>query len=215
MSEAPQVNAGFGVPGPLDADIQPKPRLTAEQAQALAVAYEAAARVVVPSAQEFTAGGESPEARMVRLRAAAQVEIDKESDQEIIARIVAEERAKRAEALLPKDTSGWPAEYSRITIFKGAQKFDKAYVELGLNGYTIKAPRGVPIVLPNVFITECLDHAIEDVTEQSQGGLICRPVHRFPYNNHGPVSADDYKAYQVQQKAQFDVDMRNAKPMSA
>lgn len=212
MQEATQINTGFGVPGPMDAKIQPEGRLSAEQAHTLAAAYTSAP---VPTAQEISTGGESPEARMVRLRAAAQVEIDKESDQEIIARIVAEERAKRAEALLPKDTSGWPAEYSRITIFKGAQKFDKAYVELGLNGYTIKAPRGVPIVLPNVFITECLDHAIEDVTEQSQGGLICRPVHRFPYNNYGPVTTEEYKAYQAGQKEQFDKDMRNAKPMSA
>lgn len=150
---------------------------------------------------QFEPPAEASEARMARLRALAAIEINKESDAEIVARMVAEERAKRAEALLPKDTSGWPAEYDRINIFKGPQKFDKAYVELGINGYTIKAPRGTDIILPRVFVTECLDHAIEEVTTQSQGGLITRPVHRFPYQKLGEASPAEYKAFQDEQKA--------------
>jgi hypothetical protein len=144
---------------------------------------------------------ETPEQRMARLRALAQAEIDKETDAEVVARMVAEERAKRADELLPKDTSGWPADYDKIEIAMGPNKNDPLHVPLGLNGFTIKAPRGKEIIVPHIFVTECLDHAIEEITVQSQGGLITRPQRRFPYQFLGKATPEEYKTFVTEQKA--------------
>lgn len=152
-------------------------------------------------AAEVNAAGETAEQRSARLRAAAQIEIDKERDAEEVSAIVAAERQRRAQELLPTDSSGFPAEYVKVTIFKGQGKHDLSYVPLGINGFCIKAPRGIQIILPKIFVDECLEHAIEEVTEQSQGGLITRPVHRFPYNLHGVATKAEYQAFMVEQKA--------------
>ena len=189
MSEQ-KMNEGFGVvlPGSMNADLAPKPA---------------------------EAAPESLDVRMARLKALADVEIQKESDAEIVKQMVAEDRAKRAAALLPVDTSGWPAEYLKVNIFKGPNKFDLSYVPLGLNGYTIKVPRGVDVILPKIFVDECLEHAIEEITVQSQGGLITQPRHRFPYTVKGTATAEEYKEYQAQQKEQYARDMKIAERMSA
>ena len=190
MSEQKIVNEGFGVvlPGSMNADLTPKP---------------------------VESEGETLDARMARLQALANIEIAKESDEEIVNRLVAEARAKRDEALLPKDTSGWPAEYVKVNIFKGPNKFDLSYVPLGLNGYIIKVPRGETVILPKIFVTECLEHAIEEITVQSQGGLITQPRHRFPYQILGEATPEEYREYQVQQKEKAAREMRVAERMSA
>lgn len=157
------------------------------------------------------APAESTEERMARLRALAQVEINKETDDEIVAKMVAEERARRAQELLPIDTTGFPADYDKINIYKGREKQDKAYVELGLDGYTIKAPRGREIILPHVFVSECLDHAVEEITTQSEGGLITQPAHRFPYQFIGKATPAEYKEFQIQERALADRDFRVAR----
>ena len=190
MTEAVEGNNAFMV-----ADLEPKAPV---EESAVAAALQTALNTA--AAQPPKPDGEDADTRMARLRALAQIEIDKESDQEVVARIVAEERAKRAEALLPKDTSGWPADYDKIEIFEGKSKEDPQYVTLGLNGYTIKVPRGAQVILPHVFVSECLDHAVEDVTIRSQGGLITRPVKRFPYSFVGKATADEYKAFQAEQR---------------
>lgn len=144
--------------------------------------------------------GETPEQRLARLQLLADAAISQETDDEVVQRMVAAARAKRAEELLPKDTSGFPKDYVRVVIFKGRDKFDLSYVPLGINGFVIKVPRGEDVILPRCFVTECLEHAIEEVTVQSQGGLITRPAHRFPYNEKGPATEDEYKEYQTQQR---------------
>lgn len=146
---------------------------------------------------------ETEEQRVARLRAVAEAEVARESDEQLLARLKAEARNRRAmnsDASIPTDTQGFPADYVRVEIFKGPNKQDPAYVPLGINGFVIKVPRGEEVILPRVFMTECLEHAIEDVTVQSQGGLITRPVHRFPFMMRGPATPDEYRAYQQSQR---------------
>lgn len=143
---------------------------------------------------------ETSDQRLIRLQKQAEALIAQETDAEVVERMVAEARAKRAAAELPQDTDGFPKEYVRVVIFKGSQKFDLSYVPLGINGFVIKCPRGEEVILPKCFVTECLEHAIEEVTVQSQGGLITRPAHRFPYSLKGPATPEEYKAFQDQQR---------------
>lgn len=143
---------------------------------------------------------ETPAERLARLQAQAEAIIAQETDAEVVERMVAEARAKRAAELLPVDTAGFPKDYVRVVIFKGSQKFDLSYVPLGIGGFVIKVPRGEEVILPKCFVTECLEHAIEEVTVQSEGGLITRPAHRFPYNLKGAATEDEYKAYQQSQR---------------
>src|SRR5690242_3153621 len=85
---------------------------------------------------------ETPEERMARLQALADLKIGEETDAEVVARLVEEARARRrAETQLPMDTAGFPAEYDKVLIYPGTQEHDLSYVPLGLGGFVIKAPR--------------------------------------------------------------------------
>ena len=150
---------------------------------------------------------ETPEQRAARIKARAEALAFTEAEEEEVQRLVADARAKRAaanlppdETRLPVDTQGFPADYDKIVIFKGQSKNDLAYVPIGINGFVIKAPRGETIIIPHVF-TEVLEHAVEEVTVQSQGGLITRPAHRFPYQIQGKATPEEYQAYMQGQRA--------------
>ena len=154
----------------------------------------------IPEAAAIPVVDETPEQRLARLQALADLQIGKESDAEIIERLVAEARAKRAAELLPMDTAGFPADYDRIEIYEGQGEHDLAYVPLSINGFCIKCPRGVEIILPHVFVTECLDHAVETRVTQTKSGLILRSSHRFPYRQMGKATPEEYREYQIEQK---------------
>lgn len=200
MSEDTKVNNDFGIP---DAqpnyvpDLQPKFEGGAVDAATLAMSEPTKTAAAIAA----VAGTESASDRESRLQLLAQVEINKERDAEDVAAIVAAERARRAQELLPIDTSGWPADYDKIRIYRGQNKQDKGYVELSINGFCIKAPRDREIILPHIFVTECLDHAVEEITIQSQGGLITQPSHRFPYQFIAKASSAEYAAFQIQERA--------------
>ncbi len=102
----------------------------------------------------------------------------------------------------PIDAQGFPEEYVYLTIFAGRDKQDLAYVPLGIGGYVVKVSRGVEVIIPKVFVTECLEHAVEDITTQSEGGLITRPALRFPYSVRGPATKEAYQAFQAKNRAQ-------------
>ena len=144
---------------------------------------------------------ETPDQRMARLQHLADLQIGAETDAEIVERLVAEARAKRAAELLPMDTAGFPADYDRIEIYEGQGEHDLTYVPLTLDGFCIKAPRGAEIIVPHVFVTECLDHAIETRVLQRPGGLVMRSANRFPYKMLGKATPEEYHAYQKEQKA--------------
>lgn len=154
--------------------------------------------------QGFGVEAETEGQRVARLRARAVAAVERESDDAMLQRFMAEERLARLPAddtKLPVDTQGFPQDYTKVEIFKGQNKFDLAYVPLGINGYTIKVPRGETVILPTCFIEGPLAHAIEEITIQSQGGLITRPAPRFPYNIKGKATIEEYQAYQAQQRA--------------
>lgn len=143
---------------------------------------------------------ETPDQRLARLQHLADLAIVQETDAEIVERLVAEARAKRAAELLPVDTAGFPADYDRVELYEGQGVNDLAYVPLSIGGFCIKTPRGQEVILPHVFVSECLDHAIETRVIQSKGGLIMRSSHRFPYKFLGKATPEEYKAYQKEQK---------------
>ncbi len=150
----------------------------------------------IPGSEQF----ETPEQRRERLQREADRLIAAEVEKEEVAQMVAEARAKRAGANLPTDTDGFRKEYVYVTVFEGSQPFDLPYVPLGINGFVIKVPRGQEVILPKEFVTECLQNAIQEVTVRSQGGLITRPVHRFPFNVRGEATEEAYRAFQSKQK---------------
>lgn len=143
---------------------------------------------------------ETDEERLARLQRLADLAIAQESDAEVVQRLVAEARAKRAAELLPTDTTGFPEDYDKIEIAEGQGEHDASYVPLNLGGFVIQAPRGIDIIVPHVMVTECLDHAIETIVTQHKDGLRMRNVRRFPYQFKGKATPAEYKAYQAEQK---------------
>lgn len=101
----------------------------------------------------------------------------------------------------PIDSQGFPKDYVRVVIFPGQNAQDLSYVPLAIGGYAVKVTRGKEVILPRVFV-EVLEHAVEEITTQAEGGLITRPSLRFPFQVRGPASEDEYKAFQAQMRAQ-------------
>lgn len=146
-------------------------------------------------------------ARIAGLRAKAEAQAAAEFDEDAVyAKLLAEARAKRSADLMKDeiefatDTNGLPEDYDKISIFRGQGKQDLTYVPLGLDGLVIKVPRGEDVIIPHIFVTECLDHAVEEVTIKSQGGLITRPAHRFPYQFKGKATKAEYQEFQRVQR---------------
>ncbi len=131
----------------------------------------------------------------------------------ILAAFVAEERAKRDALLKEKaielvpptegtgdsDAQGFPKKYVKLVVFAGNNKSDLQYITPQVNGYAFKIPRGPQVIVPTV-VAEVLDHAIEEVTTKSQGGLETRPAHRFPFNVIGPATETEYKAFRASEQ---------------
>src|ERR1035437_10249233 len=94
-----------------------------------------------------TPATETEEQRIARLRAQAKVLAAQESDAELLAKFLAEAKAAQREELLPTDLSGWPADYDKVEIYEDQDVNALPWVPLGLNGYTLRAPRGREIIL--------------------------------------------------------------------
>lgn len=131
----------------------------------------------------------------------------------LLAKFVAEERAMRDAELQQQaadmvaadgpgslNAQGFPNKYHRIVVFKGNAKDDLSYVPVSVNGYAFKIARGIEVIVPTV-VTEALEHAIEDVTEKSEGGLVTRPSHRFPFTIKGDATEAEYQAFKTKSKA--------------
>lgn len=141
---------------------------------------------------------ETEEQRLERIRAKAAAVVAAETDEVLLKRMIAEERAK-ATPVSPAG-QGFPDEYSRVIIDQGDLKQDDEFVPLGINGFVIKVPRGVEVILPHCFVTEVLERAIEEKTVKSYGGYVTRPAHRFHWKVLGKATAAEYKAYIESQK---------------
>ena len=142
---------------------------------------------------------ETSEQREARIRAKAAAAVAAEYEAAMLVRFMAEERAKIAPP--GPDAQGFPPDYDRILVSIGNQKTDLTYVPLSLNGYCIKVPRGEEVIIPHCFVEECLEHAIEEVSVQTQGGYITRPAPRFQYSFKGKATKEEYLAYLETQKA--------------
>lgn len=105
-----------------------------------------------------------------------------------------------AEGTGPLDSQGFPKEYVRIEIDAGRDKQDLSYVPLAIGGYAIKVNRGVEVILPTVF-EAVLKNAVEEITVQSEGGLITRPSRRFPYQVRGTATEAEFLAFREANKA--------------
>lgn len=92
------------------------------------------------------------------------------------------------------DSQGFPKEYVKLEIFAGREKHDLNYAPLGIGGYVLRVQRGVEVIVPKIFVDECLAHAVEEITVQSEGGLVTRPALRFPYHVRGPATEAEYDA---------------------
>lgn len=119
------------------------------------------------------------------------------------ARAVEAERALSAqvEAVAPMDAQGFPEEYVKIEIYPGRDKQDLGYVPVGINGYVLKIMRGKEVIIPKVFELALKD-AVEEITIQSEGGLITRPALRFPYAMKGPATKEEYQTFRAKMRAE-------------
>lgn len=156
--------------------------------------------------ESFALPEETEEARVARLREKAEQIVARETDDELIQRFVAEARAKRMPSIQEQgslDAHGFPMDYDRVEIFKGQNKQDQTYVPLGIKGFVLKVPRGEEVIIPSCF-TEVLEHAVEEMTIRSQGGLVTRPALRFPFTKRGKASRDEYLAYRAEQRRRIE-----------
>ena len=138
---------------------------------------------------------ETEDQRIARLRALALATVAKETDAELLAKFIAEEKLRLREKLLPQDLSGVPAEYDKVEIYESQDPKEQQYVPLGINGYTIKAPRGREIILPHAYVTECLEHAVMTTVTQAVDGLVLRDRRRFPHQFKGKATKEEYKTF--------------------
>jgi len=177
---------------------------------------------VAPSAEESTAD------RVARLRAKAAAQVEQEFDEDaVLAQFLSEARAKKLADLskdpinFATDTKGFPDDFDVITIFAGRDKNDLSYVPLGFSSpdigqITLKVPRGVEVILPHIFVANCLDLAIETITTPkldargNLAGLEIRDAHRFPYNFKRKATKEEYKAFQESQKEKATRETRQA-----
>ena len=136
---------------------------------------------------------ETEEQRLARIRAKAAAAVAAETDEALLARMIAEERARLAPP--SPEGQGFALEYSKVIVYQGNDKKDQSFVPLGINGYVIKVPRGVEVIIPHAFVTECLERAVEEVTVTSQNGYTTRPAHRFQWKIIGPATPEEYKAF--------------------
>lgn len=124
-----------------------------------------------------------------------------EANAKLITAGIADADAPPGEGTGPVDAQGFPEDYVRVEIFQGRDKQDLSYVPLGIGGYVLKVTRGREVIIPSVFVTECLEHAIEEITMQSEGGLVTRPALRFPYQVRGKATKEEFLAQQAEFRA--------------
>ena len=151
---------------------------------------------------------ETEEQRLERLRKKAAAAVAVETDEALLKRMIAEERAKVAPP--SPDGQGFAPIYSKVIVYQGNDKQDQQFVPLGINGFVIKVPRGEEVIIPHCFVTECLERAIEEITVRSQNGYTTRPAHRFQYRVNGPATPEEYQAYLEKQKTKVQRELAQA-----
>ena len=151
---------------------------------------------------------ETEEQRLERIRAKAAAVVAAETDEVLLKRMIAEERA-RAAPVSPAG-QGFPNEYSKVIVDQGDNKQDDDFVSLGINGCNIKVPRGKEVIIQDCYVKECLERAVEEKTIKSFGGYVTRPAHRFHWRVIGKATEAEYKAFMETQKAQAQRELAQA-----
>lgn len=167
---------------------------------------EAPAKAVKPAE-------ESAADKVARLRAKAEAQAAAEFNEDAVyAKLLAEARDTRTKILtgeqveLPTDTRGLPEDYDVIRISRGQNKDDPLYVPLSLNGLCIRVPRGRDVIIPHVFVVDCLDQCVETLTTPKidamgrLSGFEVRDVERYPYNFKRKATKAEYEAFQAQER---------------
>ena len=144
-------------------------------------------------------------AAAVTLPADSRAELEAKLRAEIEAQVRAEIKAEQAAAAEPAqptsiDGFGFPKEYERITVFEGGETDALGYVPVQVNGYPIQITRG-EAVLVNKVVGDALDAAREAKPVKTQGGLVTREVHRFPFQRAGRATEAEYLAFKANSKA--------------
>jgi hypothetical protein len=166
----------------------------------------------VPSADTTTPAPTPPEDRIAALRARAVAQAAAEFDEEkVYAQFLAEEKAKREDALRERasedavppvegiDDFGFPEKYVWLTVARGGQAHDSEYCTPGINGFVWKIRRGEKVAVHEV-VAKVLENAVSEVIIQSEGGIISRPSPAWPFSVHGPCSKEEYKIYQAKMR---------------
>ena len=92
------------------------------------------------------------------------------------------------------DSQGLPKKYVKLIVYRGSQAQDPAFVKPSVNGYMVKIQRGEEVITHQCF-AEVLEHAVEEITVQSEGGLITRPSQRFTFQVLGEATEEEYLAF--------------------
>ena len=116
-----------------------------------------------------------------------------------IAALRAKLAAKDAPPIQDLDTQGLPKKYVKLEVYRGSQAQDPEFVKPSVNGYMVKIQRGEKVITHACF-AEVLDHAVEEITVQSEGELITRPNHRFPFQVLGEATEEEYLAFKQKMK---------------
>ena len=131
-------------------------------------------------------------------RKAAEI-VSNEADAAALEHFIRVARQKGVEALAAEaspdvDSNGFPKRYFKINVHRGRDRNDLTYVPVQVESVAFKIQRGVDVIVPSVVL-EALDHAVSDTTIQVDGGLVFSPSQRFPYQNKGQVTEQDYLAF--------------------
>lgn len=141
------------------------------------------------------------QAQLVAAKAAEASALARAAEAETALAAADAKAAPDAEGTGSLDSQGFPAEYCRIEIYPGREKHDLGYVPLGINGYVLKIARGREVIIPKVFV-KMLEQAVEEITIQSEGGLVTRPAQRFPFSVKGDASVAEYQAFRDKMRAE-------------
>lgn len=148
---------------------------------------------------------QTAEQRLAELKRKAEEIAAQEAEKDLLEQLVA--RARNRKSALggavddELDDNGFPRKYFKINVHKGRDKNDLPYAPVQINGVAFKIQRGTDVIVPSVVL-EVLDHAVSETTTQVAGGLEFSAYMRFPYQNKGQVTEDEYKAFRDRMRAQ-------------
>jgi hypothetical protein len=93
------------------------------------------------------------------------------------------------------DAHGFSKKRHKIFIHEAQSQTDPKKVFLSINGFAWDIQRGINVLVPPEVVS-ALNNAIGEHTVQSEGGLVTRPMHRFPFQDFGVASEKDIAEFE-------------------